>query len=176
MVLCLWARTSPPGACRTSRHTTGSRTSPSSSGSPRAPWCASGTMPYAGRSHPGNELHVLGEPTSQGCIPQYRRARLWWSPRCQSGRVYVQSISPRQPDRPSDGWLPGQVLQYLPWHKGSSGSSSRSSSSSVTDGTTVFNEGTQQHLLEWIPVLTSCQPQLRGLMRNVSGTASINEH
>mmetsp|Transcript_54774 Transcript_54774/g.151931 ORF Transcript_54774/g.151931 Transcript_54774/m.151931 type:complete len:185 (-) Transcript_54774:39-593(-) len=90
---------------------------------------------YAGTVQPGNES---GEPASEGWIPQavvkrvsLCRVSLDWpdegagtlgvsrgeivavSKEAERGWVYGERIGPRQPDRPSDGWLPKKVLDYL---------------------------------------------------------------
>jgi len=90
---------------------------------------------YAGTVQPGNES---GEPASEGWVPQavvkrvsLCRVSLDWpdegagtlgvsrgeivavSKEAERGWVYGERIGPRQPDRPSDGWLPKKVLDYL---------------------------------------------------------------
>jgi len=90
---------------------------------------------YAGTVQPGNET---GEPATEGWIPQavvkrvsLCRVAIDWpaegsgtlgvqkseiiavSKEAERGWVYGERIGPRQPDRPSDGWLPKKVLDYL---------------------------------------------------------------
>lgn len=90
---------------------------------------------YAGTAQPGTE-HA--EPASEGWIPQavvkrvsLCRVAMDWpaegsgtlgvakgeviavSKEAERGWVYGERIGPRQPDRPSDGWLPKKVLDYL---------------------------------------------------------------
>eukprot|EP00929_Paragymnodinium_shiwhaense_P080853 TRINITY_DN42203_c0_g1_i1.p1 TRINITY_DN42203_c0_g1~~TRINITY_DN42203_c0_g1_i1.p1 ORF type:complete len:673 (-),score=141.02 TRINITY_DN42203_c0_g1_i1:185-2203(-) len=90
---------------------------------------------YAGTVQPGD---AAGEPASEGWIPQavVKRVSLCrvfidWpaegsgtlgvskgeiiavSKEAERGWVYGERIGPRVPDRPSDGWLPKKVLEYL---------------------------------------------------------------
>lgn len=90
---------------------------------------------YAGTVQPGSES---GEPATEGWIPQavVKRVSLCrvfidWpaegsgtlgvskgeiiavSKEAERGWVYGERIGPRQPDKPSDGWLPKKVLEYL---------------------------------------------------------------
>jgi len=90
---------------------------------------------YAGTVQPGSES---GEPASEGWIPQavvkrvsLCRVAVDWptegnqtlgvskgeiiavSKEADRGWVYGERIGPKQPDRPSDGWLPKKVLEYL---------------------------------------------------------------
>jgi len=90
---------------------------------------------YAGTVQPGSES---GEPASEGWIPQavVKRVNLCrvfidWpaegsgtlgvskgeiiavSKEAERGWVYGERIGPRQQERPSDGWLPKKVLEYL---------------------------------------------------------------
>jgi len=90
---------------------------------------------YAGTAQPGGESV---EPSSEGWIPQavvkrvsLCRVAMDWpaegsgtlgvakgeviavSKEAERGWVYGERIGPRQPDRPSDGWLPKKVLDYL---------------------------------------------------------------